>query len=276
MSNSFLQISNQISFAAEENIYFILIFFVYFVLHILLARFLNKPIHKKLKSKILANLTLKNKIFFTVFKFIFVYLFILLLVFSLLDPRWGQKEKIVKEKNIDIIFLLDISQSMLAEDIKPSRLENAKLQILQFLKQLENDRVAVLAFAGISKIICPLTTDYLAIESLLNDVATTMINIQGTDLKVALETAVDSFDNKIKNHKAIVLITDGENHQTDALTIAKRIKDQGIRIYSIGIGNPNGEIIPIRNEKGQLIDYLKDNQGKVVVTKLNESILKRS
>lgn len=263
-----------IKFYQLENGYFFFSIPFFITLFLLARYYFNRPLYVLRKSPVLENLTLKSSNLVRTIRFFDLLLFLILLNIALLDPRWGKTKTKIERKGIDIVFMLDVSKSMLAEDILPNRLENSKLQIVNFLSILQEDRVGLMVFSGESIVICPLTSDYTALDEFIQSVDTSITSMQGTELKTALETSIAMFDNKLKNHKAIVLITDGENHQKDTEKMVEKLEENGITLFSVGIGSEKGELIPIKNEQGELTDYLKDKYGKVIYTRLNEEDIK--
>lgn len=195
-----------------------------------------------------------------------------LLVIGIADPQTGSKLEKIKRKGIDIVFALDVSNSMLAQDIAPSRLERAKQAIARLLDNLENDRVGLVVFAGNAYVQMPITTDYSATKLFLSNINPGMIPTQGTAIGDAIETSVSCFG-KTKQSKAIVLITDGENHEDDAVAAAHSAASSGIRVFTIGMGLPDGAPIPIYNS-GMQIGYKKDRQGNTVISRLDDNLLK--
>ena len=197
--------------------------------------------------------------------FIFTYVF---LIIGLANPQVGSKVETVERKGIDVIIALDISNSMLAEDIKPSRLERAKQAISNLMDNMKNDRIGMVVFAGKAYMQLPLTTDYGSVKMLLNTVTPTFIPVQGTALAEAIKISMEAF-NESDHSKVIIIITDGENHIGDAVAEAKKAVEKGISVHTIGIGMLEGTPIPIV-QNGRNIGYRKDNQGITVVTKLDE------
>ncbi len=189
---------------------------------------------------------------------------------ALARPQYGFKWVEVKRKGIDILFALDTSKSMLAEDIKPNRLERAKFAVMDFVGQLEGDRVGMMPFSGSTFLMCPLTTDYSAFEQSLNAIDTGIIPKGGTDIATAIKGAENILDNAA-NHKLLILITDGENLQGDSLQAAEKAAKQGMRIFTVGVGSKEGELIPI-DRKGKA-GFLKDETGKYVTSRLDETQL---
>jgi len=195
----------------------------------------------------------------------------MLIVIGMADPQTGSKLEKIKRKGVDMIFALDVSNSMLAQDITPNRLERAKQAIIHLLGKLENDRVGLVVFAGKSYIQMPLTTDYSATRLFLSDISPGIVPVQGTAIGEAIETSASAFGNT-KQSKAIVVITDGENFEDNAAEVAKTAADKGIRVYTIGIGLPEGAPIPVYSGKTQ-IGYKKDASGMTVITRINEPML---
>ena len=194
------------------------------------------------------------------------------LTIGLAGPQLGSKLVTVKRKGVEIIIALDVSNSMLAEDIQPNRLAAAKQATEQLLNKLENDRIGLIIFAGKAYVQLPITSDYVSAKMFLNSINTKSVAVQGTNISEALSLAKNSFTSDKEISKAIILITDGESHDNRALEIAKEIASKGIKIYTIGIGSPQGVPIPVYDKFGRK-HFKKDKNGKVVVSKLNEKIL---
>ncbi len=195
------------------------------------------------------------------------------LVLALAEPQTGSKLEKVQRKGIDLILALDVSNSMLAQDIKPSRLERAKQDISKLIDRLEGDRIGIIIFAGKAYTQLPITTDYTAAKLLLSAVNTHSVPVQGTAIGDAIENSASSFGQSNHN-KAIIIITDGEDHQGGVLEQAEKAKKNGITIYTIGMGLMEGAPIPIYNGDIQ-IGYKKDKDGTVIISKLDESILQQ-
>lgn len=197
-----------------------------------------------------------------------------LLIVGLANPQVGSRMQDVKAKGAEIMIALDVSNSMLAEDIKPNRLKKAKLEIGQLINQLKSDRLGLIIFAGRAYTQLPLTTDYAASKMFLKSVRPGIVPTQGTAIGEALSLGISSFSKDQSKNKAIILITDGENHEDDAVTLAEEAADQGIVVNVIGMGDQNGVPIPIYRGGGKK-DFRKDQEGNVVVTKLNENLLQQ-
>ena len=191
-------------------------------------------------------------------------------------PQIGTHAVPVKAEGIDLVFVLDTSTSMLAEDIKPNRLKRAKHEISSLMDKLRGDRVGIVIFSGTSFIQCPLTVDYSAAKLFLDAVDTNSISVPGTAIGDALSTAIKAFENSpAESSKVIILLTDGESHEGDPLKVAEEAGKFGIKIYTIGIGSQKGEPIPLRNEQDELVGYKKDRDGNVIMTKLDQLILEK-
>ena len=192
----------------------------------------------------------------------------LLLVVALGGPMWGFHWQEVRREGIDLVLAIDTSRSMLAPDVKPTRLARAKLAIQDLLGQLAGDRVALVAFAGTAFLQCPLTVDYGVATQSLDAIEVGIIPRGGTNLAAAIDAGLEAFEGRQGKHQALVLITDGEGHEGEAREAAKRAAERGVKIYTVGIGTPEGELIPV--ESG---GYLKDRSGQVVKSRLGEELL---
>lgn len=197
----------------------------------------------------------------------------ILVVIGIANPQVGTKLEEVKREGIDIVIALDLSTSMLCEDFSPSRIENAKHEILKFVSGLKGDRVGLVAFAGSAIVHCPLTDDYGAVKLLVKIMDPNLVPEPGTALADAIESAQKSFNLPEVHSKVIVIITDGEDHEERAVEAAKKANEDGIRIYTIGMGTPSGAPIPLKNAGSKGSDFQRDQTGEVVVTKLNEILL---
>jgi Ca-activated chloride channel family protein len=193
-------------------------------------------------------------------------------VLALAGPQYGAELKIAQRTGSDVVIVLDVSRSMLAEDLKPSRLVHAKQQIRELLDRLQGDRVALVIFAGQAFVQCPLTQDYGGVEMFLDVVDVGMIPVQGTAIGDAIRLAADCFDDKEGQHKVVVLFTDGEEHVGDPIKIANQLAEKDIRIFAVGLGTNDGELIP-QGEMGGGRSYHKDKGGNYVKTRLDEETL---
>ena len=195
-----------------------------------------------------------------------------LLVLALARPQWGFRWEEVRRQGLDLVVALDTSRSMMASDIKPTRLQQAKWGIRDLLRNLRGDRVGLVPFAGSSILQCPLTIDYAAFAMTLDDVYSGIIPKGGTAIEQALRTAVAAFPAESAADRVILLITDGEDHDGDPLALLPELKEKGIRVYTIGIGTLEGEMVPAGDGQG---GYFKDRQGQIVKTALKEDVLQK-
>ncbi len=211
-------------------------------------------------------------------KFLFLAISLSFLIFALAGPRTGSKLKEVKKKGSEIIIALDVSRSMLAADLTPDRLDVAKQELGRLIDRLDGDKIGLIVFAGKAYTQIPITTDYGAARLFLNSVSTDMVSQQGTNIGDAIDLGIRSFGPELEtqqvesNSRSMIVITDGENHEPGVFDAAERAKDKGIIIHTIGLGDPSGVPIPVAKNSH---DYIRDKQGNVVVSKLDESTLKR-
>ena len=196
-----------------------------------------------------------------------------LIIIALAGPRWGFRWEEVEREGIDLIVALDTSRSMLARDVKPTRIARAKLAIQDLVEQMGGDRVALVPFAGLAFVQCPLTLDYQAFRESLRATRVGIIPRGGTALAAAIDTSLEGAEGHQGKHLAVVLITDGENHEGDLDESLARAKERGVRIYTVGIGTVSGELINV--EEGGQESFLKDRKGQVVKSRLDESTLER-
>ena len=194
-----------------------------------------------------------------------------LLLFALAGPRWGSHYEEVSQKGVDVMLLIDVSPSMLVEDVPPNRLERARREILDFIKVVQGDRVGLVAFAGAAFVQCPLTLDYAALEMFLSALQPDLIPVPGTDLGAAIETGISAYDDKSATDKVIMLITDGEDNEKRGIIAARQAAAKGIKIFVFGIGDIGGGPIPEHDGSG---GFKKDPQGKLILSKLDEESLR--
>lgn len=206
-----------------------------------------------------------------VFKLIVFLLALSFFIFGLAGPEFGSKLQKNKRKGVEIIIALDVSNSMNAQDIQPSRLEKAKQAISKLVDKLGNDKIGLIVFAGEAYIQLPITTDYVSAKMFLSAISTKIVAVQGTAIGTAIDLATKSFTPNSKADKAIIVITDGENHEDDAITATKNAQDKGIHVHTIGVGLQQGAPIPI--DDGSQHNFIKDENGTVVISKLNEQLL---
>ncbi len=196
-------------------------------------------------------------------------------ILTLSQFQCGTHMEMMKREGIDLIVAIDVSNSMLAEDMKPSRIVKARQEVRGILDRLKGDRIGLVAFAGEAFIQCPLTLDYTAAEIFLDVIDVGLIPRQGTAIGAAIKKASEAFETQEKKHKVLILLTDGEDHTGEAMAAAEEARNQGVKIYPIGIGSPIGEPIPITDRQGNRAGFKKDRNGEVIVTKLDEMTLQK-
>ena len=202
-------------------------------------------------------------------KFSILMVALTLLIIAAARPQYGQKEKTVKRQGIEVMVALDISNSMMAEDVAPNRLDRAKQMLSKMIDRMVDDKVGLVVFAGDAYTQLPITCDYVSAKMFLNTITPALIPTQGTAIGAALETSIRSFGAQESDAgRAIILITDGENHEDDAVAAAKQAAEMGIQVFVVGIGKPEGSPIPIAGTN----NYIKDRSGQVVVSRLNEEM----
>ena len=201
-------------------------------------------------------------------KFSILMVALTLLIIAAARPQFGQSERTEKRQGIEAIVALDISNSMLAEDVAPNRLDRAKQMLSKLMDNMVNDKVGLVVFAGDAFVQLPITCDYVSAKMFLNTIKPELIKTQGTAIGAALSTSIRCFGEQSDASRAIILITDGENHEDDAVAVAKRAKEEGIQVLVVGIGKPEGSPIPVPGTN----NFMKDRQGNVVVSRLNEEM----
>ena len=264
-----------ISFARPQYLYAILLLIPLF-LFLLWSRYRRREMLHKLGDPVLItrlseSVIQRNRNW----KHVLWFFTLLMMVLALARPLWGSQVQVVEQRGLQIMVALDVSNSMLAADIKPSRLERAKLEISDLMDQLAGDEIGLVLFSGSSFIQFPLTSDYATARSFLDYAGPELISTPGTALGEAIQTAEAGFDPQRSSQKVILLITDGEAHDSEALAEAQAAAEKNIKIYAIGFGSAQGEPIPEYATDGSISGYKKDSQGEIVLSKLNESLLQQ-
>jgi Ca-activated chloride channel family protein len=244
------------------------------VLCFLVLQFWKYKTQKKFADKrLLKRLSPDASFFKSTLKIVLLCLAFLCLSIALVNPKIGTKLETVKREGVDIVFAVDVSKSMLAEDIAPNRLEKAKQLVTQIVNNLASDRVGIIAYAGKAFPQLPITTDYASAKMFLNNMNTDMLSSQGTAINEAIKLATTYFDDEEQTNRVLIIISDGEDHSEAAIDVAEQASEEGIRIFTIGVGDVKGGPIPLKRN-GVVVSYKKDNQGETVITKLNEDTLK--
>lgn len=209
-----------------------------------------------------------------VWKYLLLLIVFIFSVFALARPQWGFQWQEIKREGLDIIVAVDTSKSMLTEDVKPNRLERTKLAVKDLLKKLDGDRIGLIAFAGDAFLVSPLTIDYSGFTLSLNDLSTNTIPRGGTNISAAIQEALKGYEKIPSKYKALIIVTDGENLEGNPLAAAENAREKGIKIYSIGIGTREGELIRVQNDQGNF-EFLKDQKGNFIKSRLNENVLRK-
>ncbi|WP_370477545.1 vWA domain-containing protein [Tamlana flava] len=243
------------------------------VLFFLLLQFWRYKAQKKFADiTLLKKLSPNRSIFKGVLKIVVLSLAFLCLAIALVNPKIGTKLETVKREGVDIVFAIDVSKSMLAEDIAPNRLEKSKQLVTQIINNLASDRIGIIAYAGRAIPQLPITTDYASAKMFLQSMNTDMLSSQGTAINEAIKLATNYFDDDEQTNRVLIIISDGEDHSEQAAAVAEEASEEGIRIFTIGVGDVKGGPIPIKKD-GTVLNYKKDSQGETVITKLNEETL---
>ncbi len=251
-------------------------FFLLLIIPVLIGIFIFSVIQKRRKIKefgqpeLLAELMPNVSVVRPQLKFYFQILVIFLLVIVLAQPQFGTKMQKEKREGIEVMIALDVSNSMLAQDIQPNRLEKAKQVLSKLVDDMTNDKVGLVVFAGDAYTQLPITVDYVSAKMFMSSISTKLVPRQGTAIGSAIDLCIKSFGEKSKAGRAIVLITDGENHEDDAIGAAKLALESGIVVHVIGMGKTEGSPIPVDGT----MSFWKDKDGNVVVSKLNEEMCK--
>ena len=255
-------------FAEPKYLMLLLLIPVFFVIQAFVLKFRAKRIRRfgdqALVEKLMPSYS-KAKVWLRLSLFAIAFMFFIL---GISRPQMGAILKEHKTRGAEVMVVLDVSNSMLAQDYSPNRLERAKLAISRMVDKLRDDRIGLIVFAGNSFVQLPITTDYVSAKMFLSSISTESVPIQGTAMGEAISTALRSFSAQSDKSRAIIVITDGENHEDDPVAAARQAAELGVRVFTIGVGSPQGTMIPMGD--GQ---YLEDREGNPVVTRLDEKVL---
>lgn len=265
---------NVIRFENPEYLYGLLVIPVLVAIYILASAIRKKQANRFATSAMFKYLAPKISGGRSNLKFTLLCLTIAMLFLALANLQSGSKMEEVKREGIDLFICFDVSNSMNAEDITPSRMERSKQAVNKLISELKGDRIGLIVFAGRSYIQLPITTDYTAARMFLSNIRTDMVPSQGTDIGGAIKMASDAFGESERS-KAIIIISDGEDHENEAKKAAQEAAKLGIRVYTIGMGLADGAPIPTYNQYGKMTGYRKDRNGQTVITKLNEPMLQQ-
>ena len=255
-------------FAEPRYLMLLLLIPVFFVIQALVLKFRAKRLRRfgdqALVEKLMPSYS-KAKVWLRLSLFVIAFMFFIL---GISRPQMGAILKEHKTRGAEVMVVLDVSNSMLAQDYSPNRLERAKLAISRMVDKLRDDRIGLIVFAGNSFVQLPITTDYVSAKMFLSSISTESVPIQGTAMGEAISTALRSFSAQSDKSRAIIVITDGENHEDDPVAAARQAAELGVRVFTIGVGSPQGTMIPMGD--GQ---YLEDREGNPVVTRLDDKVL---
>ena len=260
----------------EENSYF----YYLAVVAVLLLAYLLISFWKKQKQKAFADHSILEKLspeispFKSFLKVLMVALALSFLIIGLVNPKMGTKLKTIKREGVDVVFALDVSKSMLAEDVAPNRLDKAKQIISRIIDKLGSDRVGIIIYAGNAYPLLPITTDQAAAKMFLQNADPNMVSSQGTAINEALKLGKSYFDDDEQTNRYLFLISDGEDHEENVSYMAEEATGEGIKIFSIGVGTVDGGPIP-EKRNGTLVGYKKDREGEVVITRMNDQTLQK-
>jgi len=254
-------------------IYLGLIIPILFLVFLIFRRWQKKSIRKYFDINTIKFLSPEISNSKPLLKFIIISFALLMLVISLVNPKIGTELKTVKREGVDIVFAIDVSKSMLAEDIAPNRIIKSKRIVSELFNNLGSDRVGIIAYASTAIPVLPITTDFSSARMFLESLNTDMLSSQGTSIAQAINLSKNYFNDENQTNRVLCVISDGEDHEIQNNNLSYIAKEAGITIISIGVGSPNGAPIPIK-ENDIVKSYKKDDKGEVVITKLNENILK--
>ena len=259
----------------EEKIWFwlLLVIPVLVVLFVIVQLWKRHAQNKFANQRIIKRLSPNRSHFKPILKLIVLCLAFGCLTIAMVNPKIGTKLETVKRQGVDIVFAVDVSKSMLAEDVAPNRLEKAKQLVTQIVNNLASDRIGIIAYAGKAFPQLPITTDYAAAKMFLQSMNTDMLSSQGTAINEAIQLARTYYDDEEQTNRVLIIISDGEDHSDVAIDVAEAAGDEGIKIFTIGVGDVKGGPIPIKRN-GIVLNYKKDSAGETVITKLNEDTLK--
>ncbi|MFT5891859.1 MAG: Ca-activated chloride channel family protein [Dokdonia sp.] len=259
----------------EEKIWFWLLLAIPAIILLFLGvLFWQRSAQKRFAdSALLKKLSPERSLFKPALKVFVLSLAILCLVIAMVNPKMGTKLETVKREGVDVVFAIDVSKSMLAEDIAPNRMEKSKQLVTQIINNLGSDRIGIIAYAGSAYPQLPITTDYSSAKLFLSQMNTDMLSSQGTAISEAIELAKTYYNDEEQTNRVLFIISDGEDHVGESSNIAEQANQEGIRIFTIGVGETTGGPIPLKRN-GIVQSYKKDQDGETVITKLNEQTLK--
>jgi len=264
-----------IEFAHPEILWLLFIVPILVIFRMIKNKKMMRIINRHIDNNMFKRLRGENNYSLKRIHFLIEIFAIILLIIGASGLRIGTNIEELKREGVDIIVALDLSNSMAAMDISPSRLERSKFELKRFIGNLKGDRIGLIGFAGVAHLQCPLTLDHRAASMLLNIMDEKLLPVQGTAIADAINIAVKSFSEDTKRDKALIIISDGEDHEQNINEAIENAKGKGVIIYSLGVGTLKGGPIPIYNKNDKIIDYKRDDRNEVITTELQESTLKQ-
>lgn len=259
-------------FAEPDFFYALLLIPLFIIIFVMMMIWKRRVIRRfgdsSLVMRLIPDLS-KNRMIFKFVMLIFAYI---LLIFGLANPQVGSRVETMQRKGIDLVIAIDVSESMLAQDIRPDRLQRARQAVSRLVDDLGNDRIGIVVFAGRAYTQLPITTDYSAVRMFLSNISTEIVPVQGTAIAEAINLSVDLFDDN-DHEKAIIMISDGEDHEGDVAEAIEKAVAQNIRIFAVGMGLPEGAPIPVYDQRGNQQGFKRDRNNNTVISRLNENML---
>jgi Ca-activated chloride channel homolog len=260
-------------FANSELLYLLLLVPIVLILYIIYVQVQKKALARYSEPGFFSTLMPLRSMPRNHFKFILFTLALTSLIIAIARPQFGSKLEEVKREGIEMIIALDVSRSMLAEDIKPNRLMRAKQAIITLVNRMQSDKIGMIVFAGDAYTQLPITTDYISAKLFLENISPSIVSRQGTAIGSAIELGMKSFTQDVEADKVIVIISDGENHEGDAIKAAEQAAEKGIKVYTIGMGSREGTPIPVIGPGGIRQEFMKDRNGQIVMSKMDPEML---
>lgn len=263
-----------LSFSHPHILWFLLLLPLIWTLSVIVAQRKRKRLINHIHPDMIGRLYEEGTRPLLGIKHFFLMAALLMLIFAAGGLRVGSGLKELKREGMDVVVALDLSSSMDADDISPSRLDRSKYEVLRLIRQLQGDRIGLVAFAGVSYLQCPITSDYRTAAMMLELMDTKLLPVQGTAFADAIHTAIDAFPDENQKYKALILISDGEDHEQSIDAALARAVEEHVPIYTLGVGTNVGSRIPVYNSEGKMIDYKRDKDNRVIHTALQENTLR--
>jgi len=264
-----------LSFLHPEILWLLLVIPILWIIDIFISKKKKQLIQKNIHPEMIPRLYPDDMKSMKRIKKILLFMSLVMIILALSGLRIGSGLKELKQEGMDVIVAVDLSTSMSAEDISPSRLERSKYEVKRLITMLKGDRIGLVAFAGVSYLQCPITSDYRTASMMLEMMDVDLLPVQGTAFADAINTALDAFPDENQKYKAIIMISDGEDHEQEIEKAVQRAVEENVVIYTLGVGTLKGSTIPIYNNNGLIVDYMRDSEDRVITTVLQENTLKQ-